>query len=156
VVVAGDADAVKDLRARDLLVPVDGVSRDDLRDSFEETRDRVREHEAVDILAPRGTAVRAVEDGTIVKFFTSVRGGLTIYQFDPSERYAYYYAHLDRYASGLAERDHVRRGQVIGYVGTTGNAPPNTPHLHFSIFLLTEARHWWQGTPVNPYDVWKK
>jgi murein DD-endopeptidase MepM/ murein hydrolase activator NlpD len=155
-VVAGDADVVKVLRKRDLLVPVSGVTNQMLRDSFSETRDRIREHEAVDILAPRGTPVLAVEDGTIVKFFTSVRGGLTIYQFDPSETYAYYYAHLDRYAPGLAQGDRVARGRTIGYVGTTGNAPANTPHLHFSIFLLTEKKQWWQGTAVNPYDVWKK
>jgi len=155
-IVAGDADVVKDLRKRDLLVPVTGITSQMLRDSFSETRDRVREHEAVDILAPRGTPVVAVEDGTIVKFFTSVRGGLTIYQFDPSGTYAYYYAHLDRYAPGLSQGDRVTRGQTIGYIGTTGNAPANTPHLHFSIFLLTEKKEWWQGTAVNPYDVWKK
>ena len=150
-IVAGDADAVKELRKRDLLVPVTGVTTQMLRDSFSETRDRVREHEALDILAPRGTPVVAVEDGTIVKFFTSVRGGLTIYQFDPSETYAYYYAHLGRYAPGVSEGDRVTRGQTIGYVGTTGNAPANTPHLHFSIFLLTEKKQWWQGTAINPY-----
>ena len=155
-IVAGDADVVKDLRKRDLFVPVSGVTNQMLRDSFSETRDPVREHEAVDILAPRGTPVLAVEDGTIVKFFTSVRGGLTIYQFDPSETYAYYYAHLDRYAAGLSQGDRVTRGQTIGYVGTTGNAPANTPHLHFSIFLLTEKKQWWHGAAVNPYDVWKK
>ena len=149
-------DAIDDLRDRKLLVPVQGITRDMLRDSFSEARDKIREHEAVDILAPRRTPVLAVEDGTIVKFFTSVRGGITIYQFDPSQTYAYYYAHLDGYAPGLAEGDRVTRGQAIGYVGTTGNAPENTPHLHFQIFVLTDQKEWWKGTAVNPYDVWKK
>jgi murein DD-endopeptidase MepM/ murein hydrolase activator NlpD len=149
-------DAIDDLRDRDLRVPVDGVTRKMLRDSFDEARDKIREHEAIDILAPRRTPVLAVEDGTIVKFFTSQRGGLTIYQFDESQTYCYYYAHLDGYAAGLSEGDRVKQGQTIGFVGTSGNAPPNTPHLHFAIFLLTEKKQWWQGTPVNPYDVWKK
>ena len=149
-------EAIDDLRGRDLKVPVKGVSRDDLRDSFKEARDRIREHEAVDILAPRRTPVLAVEDGTIVKFFSSVRGGLTIYQFDPSQTYAYYYAHLDGYAPGLSEGHHVERGQTIGFVGSTGNAPATTPHLHVQIFLLTEKKQWWKGTAINPYDVWKK
>ena len=126
-----------------------------LRDSFAETRAKDREHEAIDILAPRRTPVLAVDAGTIVKFFTSVRGGLTIYQFDESQTYAYYYAHLDGSAPGLTEGAHVKRGDTIGYVGTSGNAPPNTPHLHFQIFVLTDQKQWWKGTPINPYDVWK-
>ena len=149
-------DAIDELRDRDLLVPVQGVTRGMLRDSFKEARDKIREHEAVDILAPRRTPVLAVEDGTIAKFFTSVRGGITVYQFDPSQTYAYYYAHLDGYAPSLSEGDRVKRGQTIGYVGTTGNAPETTPHLHFQIFVLTDQKQWWKGTAVNPYDVWKK
>jgi peptidoglycan LD-endopeptidase LytH len=149
-------DAIDDLRDRDLLVPVSGITSKMLRDSFDEARDKIREHEAIDILATRRTPVIAVEDGTIVKFFTSVRGGLTIYQFDESQTYCYYYAHLDGYASGLSEGDRVEQGQTIGYVGTTGNAPPDTPHLHFAIFLLTDKKEWWQGTAINPYEVWKK
>jgi murein DD-endopeptidase MepM/ murein hydrolase activator NlpD len=124
--------------------------------SFEEARDRVREHEAIDILAPRGTPVLAVEAGTIEKFFTSVRGGLTIYQFDPTRTYCYYYAHLDRYRAGLKEGDRVERGQIIGYVGTSGNAPESTPHLHFAVLLLTDRKQWWDGTAINPYDVWQR
>ncbi len=149
-------DAIDELRDRHLLIPVQGITREMLRDSFKEAREKIREHEAVDILAPRRTPVLAVEDGSIVKFFTSVRGGITLYQFDPSQTYAYYYAHLDSYASGLAEGDQVKRGQTIGYVGTTGNAPETTPHLHFQIFLLTEQKQWWKGTALNPYEVWKK
>jgi murein DD-endopeptidase MepM/ murein hydrolase activator NlpD len=134
---------------------VQGITRDKLIDSFRDTRERIRQHEALDIPAPRGTPVLAVEDGTIEKLFTSERGGLTIYEFDPTRTYAYYYAHLDAYAPGLKERDAVRRGEVIGFVGTTGNAPANAPHLHFAFFILTAERNWWKGTALNPYDVWK-
>lgn len=147
-------DPVADLQRRHLLIPVAGVTSRDLQNSFADARERTRQHEALDILAPRGTPVLAVEDGTIEKFFTSVRGGLTIYQFDPAGTFAYYYAHLDHYQPGLQEHDRVRRGQVIGFVGTTGNAPKNTPHLHFGIFLLTEKKQWWHGTALNPFDVW--
>ena len=102
---------------------------------------------------PRNTPVVAVEDGTVAKLFDSKAGGLTIYQFDPGQQYSYYYAHLDRYADGLKEGDRVRRGQVLGYVGTSGNAPKNTPHLHFAVYRLTAEKHWWEGTPIDPYDI---
>ena len=104
-------------------------------------------------MAARGTPVVAVADGHVEKLFTSERGGLTIYQFEPSGRYAYYYAHLDRYADGLAEQQPIRRGQVIGYVGFTGNASPDAPHLHFAIFQLGPERKWWEGTAINPYPL---
>jgi len=146
--------AVGNLRGHDLLIPVQGITRKDLQDTFDDPRDKARVHEALDILAPRGTPVLATEAGTIEKLFTSVRGGLTIYQFDPTRTYCYYYAHLDRYRPGLKEHDRVSRGDVLGFVGTTGNAPKSTPHLHFSIFLLTDKQQWWTGTPLNPYDVW--
>jgi peptidoglycan LD-endopeptidase LytH len=142
-----------ELRGRRLELPVEGIDRKTLRDTFAEGRTG-HVHEAIDILAPRGTPVVAVEDGRIEKLFTSARGGLTVYQFDPSRSYAYYYAHLDKYAAGLAEGQSVRRGQVIGYVGTSGNAPPRTPHLHFTIFKLTPDRRWWKGAPINPFPLW--
>jgi murein DD-endopeptidase MepM/ murein hydrolase activator NlpD len=144
---------VEELRRRRLEVPVAGIDRTTLRDSFTEARTG-HVHEAIDILAPRGTPVVAVEDGRIEKLFTSKQGGLTIYQFDPSRRYCYYYAHLDRYAPGLAQGQTVKRGQVIGYVGISGNAPPQTPHLHFTIFKLADDKRWWQGVPLNPFPVW--
>jgi murein DD-endopeptidase MepM/ murein hydrolase activator NlpD len=146
---------VADLRSRRLTLPVQGVTADALRSSFHERRDGSREHEAIDILAARGTPVLAVESGRIAKLFISRAGGNTIYQFDPSEQFAYYYAHLERYADGLSEGDRVTRGQTIGYVGTSGNAPPNTPHLHFAIFKLFPERQWWRGTALDPYDVWQ-
>jgi murein DD-endopeptidase MepM/ murein hydrolase activator NlpD len=141
------------LQARFLMFPVQGFDLKMLRDDFAEKRgDRV--HEALDILAPRGTPVVAVDDGEILKLFNSVRGGLTIYHFDPSGSYCYYYAHLDRYADGLAERQPVRKGQWLGYVGTSGNAPPSVPHLHFTIFKLGPEKHWWEGTPIDPFPLW--
>ena len=142
-----------DLTRRDFELPVEGVKSEQLVRSFEDRRSGSRPHEAIDILAPRNTPVKAVEGGTIARLFESKAGGTTIYQFDPTDQYCYYYAHLERYADGLHEGDKVRKGQVIGYVGTSGNAPKNTPHLHFAIFKLTTAKRWWEGTPIDPYDV---
>ena len=136
-----------------LLVPVQGVEPADLSDTFGDARGDERMHEALDIMAPAGTPVLAVADGHIEKLFDSDRGGLTIYQFEPSGAWCYYYAHLQSYAPGLAEGQAVRRGDVIGYVGSTGNADPAAPHLHFAIFALTPERQWWTGTPVNPYPL---
>jgi peptidoglycan LD-endopeptidase LytH len=139
------------IRARDLIIPVEGVRPEQLSDTYNDRRGGTRAHEALDIMAPRGTPVRAVADGRIVKLFDSKPGGLTIYAFDPSDSIAYYYAHLDRYAAGVKEGTPVRQGEVIGYVGSTGNANPNAPHLHFAIFKLGPEKRWWQGTPVNPF-----
>jgi murein DD-endopeptidase MepM/ murein hydrolase activator NlpD len=141
-----------DLRSRNLEVPVEGVDRSALIESFNAARDG-RRHEAVDILAPRHTLVVAAEDGSIARLFESRAGGTTIYQFDPTATYVYYYAHLERYADGLREGMPVTRGQVIGYVGTTGNAPEDTPHLHFAIFKLTQSKRWWEGTAIDPFHV---
>ncbi len=149
------ANPLGELRARSLTLPVQGIKRDELRDTFNEARGGTRRHEAMDVHAPRNTPVLAVEDGTIAKLFLSDAGGLTIYQFDPRSAYCYYYAHLEKYAAGLEEGDTVKRGQVIGYVGTTGNAPRDTPHLHFAIFKLGDAKQWWEGTPIDPYSVLK-
>ena len=136
-----------------LVVPVQGIARADLHDSFSDARGGDRSHEALDIMAPRGTPVVAAVDGHVEKLFDSVPGGLTIYQFDPQGRHAYYYAHLDRYAAGLEEGDAVRQGQVIGYVGSTGNASDEAPHLHFAIFVLGPEKRWWEGTAINPYPL---
>jgi murein DD-endopeptidase MepM/ murein hydrolase activator NlpD len=141
------------LRVRALKFPVPGVDMKTVRDDFADSRG-ARAHEAIDILAPRGTPVLAVDDGTVARLFKSARGGITVYQFDPTQSFCYYYAHLDRYAFGLREGNAVRKGDVIGYVGTTGNAPPGTPHLHFTIFKLGPEKRWWEGVPVNPYSLW--
>ena len=144
------ADEMQALAARRLLIPVEGVDRAKLRDNFDEARGG-RRHEAIDIMAARGTPVRAVDSGRVAKLFDSKAGGLTVYQFDGDEKYAYYYAHLDRYAEGLKEGALLKRGDLVGYVGSSGNAPLNAPHLHFSIFRLGVDRKWWKGTAVNPY-----
>jgi murein DD-endopeptidase MepM/ murein hydrolase activator NlpD len=136
-----------------LVVPVSGVSRDDLRDSFSEARSGGRRHDAIDILAKRNTPVVAAADGTIDKFFTSAAGGLTIYELEPSGQYELYYAHLESYAPGLSEGDAVQQGQVIGYVGTSGNAPKDVPHLHFAIMRMGPERAWWKGEAINPYPL---
>jgi len=141
-----------DLIAKQLTVPVPGIRAEDLTPEFFDARGQ-RGHEAIDIMAPRGQPVVAVEDGTIAKLFTSVRGGLTIYEFDPTEKYAYYYAHLDHYAEGLGQGDKVTRGQIIGYVGSTGDAGPENPHLHFGIFLLGAEKQWWKGEALDPYPA---
>ena len=104
-------------------------------------------------MAARGTPVVAVEDGRVAKLFRSDAGGITIYQFDPSERYAYYYAHLQGYAPGIAEGRPLKRGDVIGQVGSTGNADPAAPHLHFAVFVLGPEKEWWKGTAINPYPL---
>ena len=141
------------LPAGKLLVPVDGMALSQIHDTFDQPRGNERHHEALDIMAPKGTKVVAAADGKIAKLFTSKPGGLTVYVFDPSEKYAYYYAHLDRYADGLQEGATIKRGDPLGYVGVTGNSDPNAPHLHFAVFELTPEKQWWKGTPVNPFPL---
>lgn len=136
-----------------LLLPVEGVKLADLRDNFDQPRGADRHHEALDIMAPKGSKVLAVADGKLVKLFNSKPGGLTVYQFDPTEKYAYYYAHLDRYAEGVKEGMDLKRGDLVGYVGVTGNSDPNAPHLHFAVVELTAEKKWWKGTPINPFPL---
>ena len=136
----------------DLTPPIRGLSLANLRNSFEEVHSGSR-HEAIDILEPRGTPVRAVVPGTIRKLFLSKPGGRTIYLFDKLEQYSYYYAHLDSYAEGLREGMRVDCGDVIGFVGSTGNANPSTPHLHFAIFELGPEKQWWKGKAIDPYQA---
>ena len=136
-----------------LLIPVDGVTANQLHDTFDDARAAGRRHDAIDIMAPKGTRVLAVADGKVVKLFTSVRGGLTVYEFDPTETFAYYYAHLDSYAPGVAEGVQLRRGDLVGYVGSSGDANPAAPHLHFAVMVLGPEKHWWEGTAINPYPI---
>lgn len=142
-----------DLDGRRLLIPVEGVSREELRDTFEDARSGGRVHNAIDIMAPRHTPVLAAVDGPIVKLFESRLGGLTIYQYDAERRWTYYYAHLESYAEGLEEGETVARGEVIGTVGSSGNAPDHVPHLHFAVYRRDADQGWWQGEPFNPYDL---
>jgi peptidoglycan LD-endopeptidase LytH len=134
----------------ELAPPISGLGLADLRDSFDEAHNGHR-HEAIDIMETRGTPVHAVVSGTIRKLFLSNPGGNTIYQFDEMGVYCYYYAHLDRYSEGLREGMRVESGDVIGFVGSTGNADARAPHLHFAIFVLGPERQWWKGDAVDPY-----
>jgi murein DD-endopeptidase MepM/ murein hydrolase activator NlpD len=146
---------VADLRTRNLLLPVEGVLPGQLHDTYNDARSGGRVHDAIDIHAPRGTHVLATTDGTIIKLHYSALGGITIYQLDDDGRTRYYYAHLDHYAAGIAQGVRVTRGQVIGYVGDTGNAAPGDCHLHFAIAILNDVSRWWGGTNVNPFDVFR-
>jgi murein DD-endopeptidase MepM/ murein hydrolase activator NlpD len=130
--------------------PIRGLALANLRDMFTGVHNG-HPHEAIDILEPRGTPVRAVVSGTVRKLFFSKPGGNTIYLFDEMEVYCYYYAHLDEYVKGLREAVRVERGDVIGYVGSTGNADSRAPHLHFAIFALERGKQWWKGKALDPY-----
>ena len=135
----------------ELLFPLTGY-RQALRDNFHEKRG-LRTHKALDIMAPRGTPIRAVDGGRIAKLYRGPLAGISVYQFDPGMTRVYFYAHLDRYASGLEEGQAIARGDVIGYVGSTGNAPETAPHLHFAINRLGDDKRWWRGEAVNPYGM---
>ncbi len=148
-----DASPTASARGGALLIPVQGIRAEQLSDTYGDARGSDRSHNAMDIMAPTGTPVLAVSDGRLAKIFDSKAGGLTLYQFDPSETYNYYYAHLDRYAEGLTEGQMLRRGQVIGYVGSTGNANPAAPHLHFAVYRLGPEKRWHEGAPINPYPL---
>jgi|SRR5688500_13705486 len=137
----------------DLIVPVAGVRPDQLLDTFADARSEGRSHDAIDIPAAAETPVLAAADGKIVKLFQSERGGTTIYQLSSNQELVFYYAHLSRYADGLAEGDIVRQGQVIAYVGDTGNAGAGNYHLHFSIAAVADPKRHWEGTNINPYPL---
>ena len=137
-----------------LAIPVIGISPGQLSDTFTQARAGGRPHDAIDIMAPRGALVIAAADGTVEKlFFSHGGGGITVYVRSPDRAWTYYYAHLDRYAPGLAEGRQVRRGDPIGFVGFTGNASPAGPHLHFAINRMAPQDRWWQGVPINPYPL---
>ncbi len=131
---------------------MEGIDPRTVHDNFNEMRGAVR-HEALDIMAPRGTPVVAADDGVLRKLFQSRKGGLTLYQFNPDETRCYYYAHLDRYAEGLTEGQLLHRGDRIGYVGSSGNADAGAPHLHFAVTELGPDKKWWEGTPIDPYPL---
>ena len=134
------------------LIPVQGVQPSQLKSTFNEGRVG-HLHHAIDILAPRGTPVLASVDGVVRKLFVSRAGGITLYEYDRAGERSYYYAHLDGYAPGIREGLAVHRGDVLGYVGTTGNAPPGTPHLHFAIEILPPTKEWWKGEAIDPYPI---
>ena len=139
-----------------LIIPVAGVRPDQLLDTFTDARSAGRVHDAIDIPAPAGTPVLAASDGEIIKLFQSERGGTTIYQLSTDPKVMFYYAHLQRYADGLAAGKLVKQGEVIGYVGDTGNAGAGNSHLHFSISIVADPKRYWEGTNVNPYPLLRK
>ena len=138
------------LRARDLMVPVTGVRPDDVPDTFAAPRGGGRRHAALDIPAPRGTPVVSTDDGQVLAVRHNRSGGLVVYATDPARRFVYYYAHLDRQRAGLQAGMPLVRGEVLGTVGTTGNADRAQPHLHFQVMLYPEDARWWDGTPIDP------
>jgi murein DD-endopeptidase MepM/ murein hydrolase activator NlpD len=139
-----------------LLIPVAGIKPEQLQDTYTQSRSEGRTHNAIDIMAARNTPVLAATDGTIIKLFQSQRGGITIYQLGTDNRTVYYYAHLERYADGITEKQFARRGDTIGYVGDTGNAGKDNCHLHFSISLVSDPKHYWDGENINPYPLLTK
>lgn len=139
-----------------LIIPVQGVRPDQLIDTFTQSRSEGRTHDAIDIMAPADTPVLAAADGQIQKLFQSERGGTTIYQLDADKKLIFYYAHLARYADGLTEGKQVRQGEVIAYVGDTGNAGAGNYHLHFSIAAVSDPKRYWEGTNINPYPLLNK
>lgn len=146
------------LRALHLMVPVAGTRPDQLRDSFDGRRgdNGEREHQAIDILAPRGTPVLAAVDGDILRVSSNQLGGKTVYATDRGHRFVYYYAHLDRYAERTSVGARVKQGDIIGYVGTTGNAPKDIPHLHFQVMHMVGGHQWWEGPPVDPFGLFAR
>jgi len=142
--------------AQQLLIPVAGVGAEQLTDTFDDARGEGRVHDAIDIMAPRGAPVIAAAAGTVDKLFDSERGGRTIYIRRPGGEWIDYYAHLDSYAAGLAEGQKIARGQVIGTVGSTGDASPEAPHLHYAINAMAPGEKWYQGKPINPYPLFKR
>jgi murein DD-endopeptidase MepM/ murein hydrolase activator NlpD len=154
--VAADAHASNSASAGGLLIPVAGIRPEQLQDTYTQSRSEGRTHNAIDITAARNTPVLAATDGQIIRLFQSERGGITLYQLGTDNRTVYYYAHLERYADGITEKRFARRGEIIGYVGDSGNAGRDNCHLHFSIWLITDPKHFWDGENVNPYPLLKK
>ena len=142
------------LLTREIAMPLDGIDPTTLRSNFDERRGGgTRQHQALDIMAPRGTPIRSAAAGRVLKLFTSANGGLMVYTADSSERFVLMYAHLDRYAPGLTDSTRLARGQIIGYVGSTGNASPNAPHLHFAIARSADVTRWSRGRAIDPLPV---
>jgi murein DD-endopeptidase MepM/ murein hydrolase activator NlpD len=139
---------------REIAMPLDGIDPTTLHSNFFERRGGgLRQHQALDIMAPRGTPIHSAASGRVLKLFHSMNGGLMVYAADSSERWILMYAHLDRYEAGLTDSTHLARGQIIGYVGSTGNASPNAPHLHFAIARSADVKRWSRGKAIDPWPV---
>lgn len=147
------AKAVVTTSTATLMIPVVGIRREDLRDTFKDARSENRVHDAIDIMAPHNAPVVAAVDGEIARFFDSERGGLTVYQFSADKKLIYYYAHLDRRADNLREKEFVKQGTLLGFVGDTGNAGAGNYHLHFAIWTVDDPKRYWDGTNINPYPL---
>jgi murein DD-endopeptidase MepM/ murein hydrolase activator NlpD len=144
---------VEYVKSHRLQLPVAGIRPDQLADSFDEPRDGSRRHRAIDILAPRGTPVLAADDGHVLRVSWNSAGGNTVYATDVEGRIVYYYAHLDHYRESLAAGMPLAKGDTIGFVGTTGNAPKDIPHLHFQIMRMPHDGKYWNGEPINPFSI---
>ena len=142
-----------DILHAEMAMPLAGIDPNKLKSNFNELRGGVRRHEALDIMAPRRTPILSAASGRVLKLFTSKAGGLMVYAADSAEKFILMYAHLDSYADGIQDGSPLKRGQVIGYVGFTGNASPSAPHLHFAIARSDDVKRWWQGTPVDPLPL---
>jgi peptidoglycan LD-endopeptidase LytH len=140
------------LRSRQMIVPVAGADMTRVEDSFNDPRDGERVHRAIDILAPRGTPILSADDGRIVRMTTSTLGGISMYTVDPEQRIVYYYAHMDRYNDAMTTGKAISKGDTLGFVGTTGNAPKNTPHLHFQVMRWPADGKYWNGEPIDPFE----
>jgi murein DD-endopeptidase MepM/ murein hydrolase activator NlpD len=144
---------VEYLRSRQMLVPVAGADMARVEDSFNDPRDGERVHRAIDILAPRGTPILSADDGRIVRMTTSPLGGISMYTVDPEQRIVYYYAHMERYNEAMVTGKSISKGDTLGFVGTTGNAPKNTPHLHFQVMRWPADGKYWNGEPIDPFEL---
>ena len=147
-----DLDALK---SEGLIIPVAGVEARDLVDSFDDKRGSERHHNALDIMANRNTPVLAAVSGTVIKMHNSVPGGLSLYLSDPTSRFVMMYGHLESFRPGLKEGAKVSRGEIVGFVGSSGNANPLAPHLHFQVTRNDNLKEWWKGTPLNPFLVFR-
>lgn len=144
---------MEELLASRLVIPVGGVREKDLVDSFNDMRGGTRRHNALDIMAERNTPVLSATAGKILKLHNSVAGGLTIYASDLSSRFVMMYGHLESFRPGLKEGASVQRGEIIGFVGSSGNANLAGPHLHFQVTRNDNIKAWWKGTPINPFPA---
>jgi murein DD-endopeptidase MepM/ murein hydrolase activator NlpD len=136
-----------------LLLPVEGIAASQLVDTFNASRSGGRSHNALDIMAPRGSLVVSATDGVVEQLHQSRLGGTTAYVRSTDGNWVYYYAHLDSYAPGLEAGQRVRQGDPIGRVGSTGNADPRWPHLHFAMYRMAAGERWYQGRPIDPYPL---
>lgn len=141
--------------AHSLVIPVKGIKRDQIIDNYNDVREETRVHSAIDIAAPQGTPVVAAADGEIAKFFDSDKGGITIYQYSADKKLVYYYAHLQKRADNISEKEFIRRGTVIGFVGDTGNAGAGNFHLHFAVYVIDDPNRYFEGTSINPFPLLK-